>query len=452
MEFNLTILPKKYRRDVAERRTFDSLRGIRKVLDHIATNHDKFSIDSKNVVENVQKSRKSLLGYRAVPITRHWRLIWSQDEETKAMQQEWARRIGNIRGHQASWGFRKGRSCHDCCQSHLVYWGIKKPGQLNFVSLDVENFFPSITGKMIEESMDRHGFSASEIGRCLDVCTFKLYNSILWDDIIRRLAEGTAPARVHLTSDVTTLWEMFGTPEARTTLHEFTSSVISTGRHGSVLYHPDTVYLVRELVFRYICGFGRNTTVGDNLLIQGSPASPAMSNLVVKRIDYRMEAMAKAYGAFYSRYADDVTFSWKKRRGKKWIGLLTFAAKKILEEHGFYIRPDKTIIKGPGMRQSMLGYNLNDGRVTVSRARRHRVMHTLKRYATGELRDEGHALESLMGEVEFIATAHPKAAEEMRILGKEAMVRAGTSGRAELHFDQHNADEFVEPEVRPIQL
>jgi hypothetical protein len=452
MEFNITVLPKKSRRDVAEKKTSEALSGVQAAMVRMMERPEDYSSINNDSEANTLKIRKSLLGFRAEPITRHWRLIWSQDDDTKFLQHGFARRIGGVRGHRASWGFQKGRSCHDCCESHLTYWGIQKPGELSFVSMDVENFFPSITQAMIEEAMDRHGFPATEIDKCINVCTMELTSDIVWNRIIERLAESTSRGGTGVSSE-TTLRGMFGGVTGRTPMFDFASSVVQTGKWKGIEFGPEPIKLVRELVFRYICGFGRDTRMYDRILIQGSPASPALSNLVAKRADYRLDAMAKARGAFYSRYADDVTFSWQQRHGKKWIGLLAYSASKILQEHGFYIRPDKTIIKGPGMRQSMLGYNLNSGKVTVSRNRRHRVHHQLKKLACGELEINSHALESLMGEVEFIATAHPEVAKDMRSLGREAMVRAGTSGRVCLHFDNQNVHEAdLEHESRPIQL
>ena len=47
-------------------------------------------------------------------------------------------------------------------------------------------------------------------------------------------------------------------------------------------------------------------------LPQGAPTSPRLSNLVNYRLDRRIAAMAKKLGALYTRYADDITLSFRK--------------------------------------------------------------------------------------------------------------------------------------------
>lgn len=46
-----------------------------------------------------------------------------------------------------------------------------------------------------------------------------------------------------------------------------------------------------------------------NVLPQGAPTSPTLSNIVAQRLDYQLWSIAKRFNLKYSRYADDITFS-----------------------------------------------------------------------------------------------------------------------------------------------
>lgn len=45
------------------------------------------------------------------------------------------------------------------------------------------------------------------------------------------------------------------------------------------------------------------------VLPQGSPTSPTLTNILCKKLDRRLNGLAKRFGATYTRYADDITFS-----------------------------------------------------------------------------------------------------------------------------------------------
>ena len=48
----------------------------------------------------------------------------------------------------------------------------------------------------------------------------------------------------------------------------------------------------------------------NNQLPQGSPCSPVISNLIVKQLDYALVKLAKKTNCTYTRYVDDLTFSF----------------------------------------------------------------------------------------------------------------------------------------------
>ena len=72
------------------------------------------------------------------------------------------------------------------------------------------------------------------------------------------------------------------------------------------------------------------------VLPQGAPTSPALSNIVARRLDKRLWGYAKNNNLQYSRYADDITFSGK---GEKTIKISILS--KIIQEEGFEINKSK---------------------------------------------------------------------------------------------------------------
>ncbi|MEZ4966020.1 MAG: reverse transcriptase domain-containing protein [Saprospiraceae bacterium] len=45
------------------------------------------------------------------------------------------------------------------------------------------------------------------------------------------------------------------------------------------------------------------------VLPQGAPTSPSITNFIARKMDRRLTGAAKRFGATYTRYADDITFS-----------------------------------------------------------------------------------------------------------------------------------------------
>jgi len=101
------------------------------------------------------------------------------------------------------------------------------------------------------------------------------------------------------------------------------------------------------------------------VLPQGSPTSPTLTNILCKKLDRRLNGLANRFGATYTRYADDITFSsphniYNDEEFNKEL-------KRIIEEdQKLEINPKKTRLQKAGYRQEVTGLIVND-KVNVRR-------------------------------------------------------------------------------------
>lgn len=106
-------------------------------------------------------------------------------------------------------------------------------------------------------------------------------------------------------------------------------------------------------------------------LPQGAPTSPALTNILCRKLDRRLDGMAKSLGFTYTRYADDLTFSTNDATQD--MGKMLRAIKFIVAEEGLTIHPEKTRILRDGMQKEVTGIVVNEkpnvDRKTVKRFR-----------------------------------------------------------------------------------
>lgn len=109
----------------------------------------------------------------------------------------------------------------------------------------------------------------------------------------------------------------------------------------------------------------------DRVLPQGSPASPMITNIICKRLDGRLHGLATKYGFSYSRYADDMSFSFPKdyalalENNGITIGNLLGVISKIIEEEGFCINQKKTKFLREHNQQAITGIVIQNDEIGV---------------------------------------------------------------------------------------
>lgn len=101
-------------------------------------------------------------------------------------------------------------------------------------------------------------------------------------------------------------------------------------------------------------------------LPQGAPTSPALANLSAYRLDARLTGMARAFGARFTRYADDLTFSGPQDLS---FGLRAFVplVEQIIRRERFRSNRDKRQVLRSHQRQSVAGVVVN-ARTNVARS------------------------------------------------------------------------------------
>ncbi len=234
------------------------------------------------------------------------RLIEAPKPRLKKMQRQILTEIlDKIPPHPAVHGFCKGRSIKTFAAPHT--------GQRVVLRMDLQDFFPSISGARIQAFFRTLGYPGSVAGALGGICTN-------------------------------------ATPRDTWRNQEFEFD----GRE----------FDGREL-------YGRELLEARKLyrqphLPQGAPTSPALANYCAYRVDCRLAGLARSAGAVYTRYADDLAFSGGDEFEPRVRRFATHVA-AILHEEGFNVHHRKTRIMRQGVRQHLAGLVANQ-KVNVIRA------------------------------------------------------------------------------------
>ncbi len=156
---------------------------------------------------------------------------------------------------------------------------------------------------------------------------------------------------------------------------------------------------------------------GRRALPQGAPTSPMITNAVCLRLDKRLSGLARKLGVVYTRYADDLTFSYRGDPRKAPTGILVASARKILAEEGFTLHDKKTAVLKKGMRQKVTGLVVNEapGRppARVPRAVRRRLRAAIHNRKQGKPGKPGESLAALQGMAAFVYMTDPVAGRRL---------------------------------------
>ncbi|MTI71456.1 MAG: RNA-directed DNA polymerase [Firmicutes bacterium] len=161
---------------------------------------------------------------------------------------------------------------------------------------------------------------------------------------------------------------------------------------------------------RHLCMVFTGLCTYKNVLPQGAPTSPLLSNLVCKRLDTKLLDLANHIGASYTRYADDITFS-----GEKVITKYIKLIKRVIKEEYFQVNEKKVRVQFKHHRQMVTGLVVNTKlsvpkktkrylRQQIYYAKKYGVNNSLDRQEVSKSNYEGH----LFGLAYFIKMVEPK--------------------------------------------
>lgn len=149
--------------------------------------------------------------------------------------------------------------------------------------------------------------------------------------------------------------------------------------------------------------------VAERCLPQGAPTSPALSNIVSLNMDKRLKGLAKSNGWRYTRYADDMSFSFPEGKTSPEVGYMLGAIKKIVKDECFEINDKKTWVSRKGGKQSITGITVNGkAKPRVSRELKRKLRAITHNLQQGKTLHEGESIQQIIGQASYVAMVEPK--------------------------------------------
>jgi RNA-directed DNA polymerase len=145
-------------------------------------------------------------------------------------------------------------------------------------------------------------------------------------------------------------------------------------------------------------------------LPQGAPTSPALAALAAFKLDRRLTALAAAYDATYTRYADDLAISGDRGLIGGATGLRN-AVREIARDEGFHVNERKSQLMTRAGRQELCGVVVN-AHPNVTRQDYDRLRATLHRAATTGPADLDRA--QVLGKIAWVASVNARRGERLR--------------------------------------
>ena len=131
----------------------------------------------------------------------------------------------------------------------------------------------------------------------------------------------------------------------------------------------------------------------NGALPQGAATSPIISNMICLKLDAQLQRLAIENRCTYTRYADDITFSFDVSKAKLPRSILRINTttdeitvspllENIIKENGFQVNNEKVRLQGRGQRQVVTGLTVNNG-VNLERSyirQTHSMLHAWRKF------------------------------------------------------------------------
>ncbi len=272
--------------------------------------------------------------------------------------------------HKAAMGFVWGKSIVDNAIIHQ---------ESNYVlNIDLKDFFSSIDQARVWKCFQLNPFN-------LNADSDKLLPFMKWEDFKKEVFGTDSKVNFILSKDKKTIFRKtaFGTIFASSKLELKKEIFVFSGYpinkiKGETLIN-NTFWLVNKIpqvtkiqlanILAALCctemEVERKNTAGEwvkinrNVLPQGAPTSPVITNIVCQRLDFLLSGVAKRFGLKYSRYADDITFSSMHNVYQN-DGEFFKELYRVIENQGFYLNSEKTRLQKRGYRQEVTGLLVNE--------------------------------------------------------------------------------------------
>lgn len=147
---------------------------------------------------------------------------------------------------------------------------------------------------------------------------------------------------------------------------------------------------------------------------QGAPTSPAIANLVSRKLDARLSGLADRMDGVYTRYADDLTFSFADPTIH--VGRFRWWVDQICHQEGFFVNQRKLRVIRSHRRQRVTGIVVNDC-LRVPREQRRKIraiVHNCRKHGIeSQSRGDLGFMSWLHGMASYIHMVHPEEGREL---------------------------------------